>query len=355
MVEFHPLTVYEIKKTTRDAVVVSLKPMVGTNFNFVQGQYLTFRKQFDGQELRRSYSICSGKDDKQLQVGIKRVDGGAFSNWANSELRIGDVLEAMPPMGNFYIQADRNDAHYLAFAGGSGITPILSILKSGLSRELNSKFTLVYANRNINTIMFREELEDLKNLYLGRLNLVHILEDQNSDIDLFKGRVDGEKCKELFNSWIDIKSVEIAFICGPEAMMNNISESLKAHGLDKRQIRFELFVGGQKGRVERRPTTLEREEDGVPGRVIIGGETRTLKITADTNLLQAALDNNIDVPYACRAGVCSTCKAKIIEGDVEMVANHALEDYEVEAGFVLTCQCYPVSKIIVWDYDQAGH
>ena len=355
MVEFYPLTVCEINKTIRDAVVISLKPMVGTNFNFVQGQYLTFRRQFDGQELRRSYSICSGKDDKQLQVGIKRVDCGAFSTWANSELRVGDVLESMPPMGNFYMKADKHGAHYLAFAGGSGITPIMSILKTGLSREPSSKFTLVYANRNINTIMFREELEDLKNFYLGRLSLVHILEDESQDIDLFKGRIDGEKCRELFTTWIDIKRIDIAFICGPEAMMNNISLSLKAHGLNERQIRYELFESGQKGRVKRRPTAPEKVEDGMVGRVIIGGETRKFKILNDTSLLQAALDNNIDVPYACRAGICSTCKAKITEGEVEMVANHALEDYEVEAGFVLTCQCYPVSKIIVWDYDQTGH
>ncbi len=355
MVEFHPLTVCEIHKTIRDAVVVSLQPTIGGNFSFMQGQYLTFRKKFDGKELRRSYSICSGKDDGQLQVGIKRVDGGAFSSWANSELRAGDILEAMPPMGNFYTQAGRHDAHYLAFAGGSGITPILSILKTGLAREPEAKFTLVYANRNINTIMFREELEDLKNSYLGRLSIVHILEDESQDIDLFKGRVDGEKCAKLFNSWIDIKSVDIAFICGPQAMMHAISEALKVYGLDERQIRFELFIGSQKGRIKKRLKTQEKVEDGVPGRVTIGGESRSLTIPNDTSLLQAALDNNIDVPYSCRAGVCSTCKAKITEGEVEMIANHALEDYEVEAGFVLTCQCYPLSKIIIWDYDQAGH
>ena len=355
MVEFHQLTVSQIHKTTRDAIVVSLTPKLGGDFSFTQGQYLTFRKQFYGEELRRSYSICSGKDDGQLQVSIKRVDGGTFSNWANSELRIGDTLEAMPPTGNFFSQAERRDAHYLAFAGGSGITPVLSILKTGLAREPASKFTLVYANRNINTIMFREELEDLKNFFLGRLALVHLLEDASQDIDLFKGRVDGEKCDKLFDTWIDIKSVDMAFICGPEAMMKTIFESLKAHGLDERKIRVELFASRKKERVRKRTKAQEKEEDGVPGRVIIDGVIRTVTIFNEASLLQAALDNNIDVPFACRSGVCSTCKAKIIEGEVEMTANYALEDYEVEAGFVLTCQCYPVSKMIVWDYDQAGH
>ena len=355
MVKFYQLRVCQIQKTTRDAIVVSLEPELGEHFNFIQGQYLTFRKHFGGEEVRRSYSICSGKDDRQLQVGIKRVDGGAFSNWANSDLRVGDILESMLPMGNFYSQADGQNAQYLAFAGGSGITPILSILKTGLKGELESKYTLIYANRNINTIMFRQELEDLKDIYLDRLSIIHILEDGSQDIDLFQGLVDGKKCVELFNGWIDIKSVDMAFICGPKAMMTTISGALKAHGLDERQIRFEFFSNGRKRQTKRRQKAQEKVEDGVLGKVVIGGETRAITILNDTSLLQSALDNNIDVPYACRAGICSTCKAKVTEGEVEMISNHALEDYEVEAGFVLTCQCYPVSKVIFWDYDQAGH
>ena len=355
MAQFHALRVSNIHKTIRDAVVVSLQPENGADFSFVQGQYLTFRRDFDGEELRRSYSICAGKDDGILQVGIKRVDGGAFSTWANAELAVGDVIEALLPMGKFYAKADRADAYYLAFAGGSGITPVLSILKTGLSSEPTAKFTLVYANRNLNTIMFREEIEDLKNLYMGRLSVIHILEDESQDIDLFKGRVDAEKCAQLFEGWIDICSVDMAYICGPEPMMLAISKALKTHGLGKDQIRFELFASGQQGRAKKLAKSHTVSEIGILGRITLGGETRSVQICGDVSLLETALENNIDAPYACRAGVCSTCRAKLVEGEVEMKSNHALEDYEVEAGYVLTCQSYPISDRVLWDYDQAGH
>lgn len=356
MPKFHPLVVTDIHKTIRDAVVLTLVPETDADFDFVQGQYLTFRRTFDSEELRRSYSICAGKNDGKLQVGIKLVDGGTFSTWANTELSVGDIVEAMPPMGNFYVSSPQPDAHYLAFAVGSGITPILSILKTALSNESKSRFTLVYANRNPNTIMFREELEDLKNEYMGRLTLVHMLKDGSQDIDLFRGRIDSKKCNELFDQWIDVGTVTTAFICGPEMMMKMVAESLKDHGLDKDKIRYELFASNQPGRTKAPAKTAALSSDGVEGQVTIGGETRTFNIVAQTSLLDAALSNNLDAPHACKAGVCSTCKAKVLEGEVEMVANHALEDYEVEAGYVLTCQSYPVSESkVAWDYDQVGH
>ena len=355
MATFHPLKVTDIHKTIRDAVVVTLAPENPEDFSFTQGQYLTFKRDFDGTELRRSYSICSAPEDGVLQVGIKRVDGGAFSTWANTDLQVGDVVEAMPPMGNFHAASDADAPHYLGFAGGSGITPVLSILKTALTEDPAARFTLVYANRNPNTIMFREELEDLKNLYLGRFNVIHILEDESQDIDLFKGRVDGAKCAQMFNLWIDIESVSMAYICGPEPMMLAISEALGEHGLSKDQIRFELFASSQPGRAKTRAASSQISENGVKGRVTIGGETRSLIIPGETTLLDAALQQNLDAPYACKAGVCSTCKAKVVEGEVEMVANHALEDYEVEAGYVLTCQCFPLTEKVVWDYDEAGH
>ena len=356
MAQFHKLKVADIHKTIRNAVVVTLEPEQPAIFEFVQGQYLTFRKDFEGEELRRSYSICSSMNDGILQVGIKKVDGGAFSTWANTDLKVGDELEAMPPTGNFYSEPQKNhDNHYLAFAGGSGITPVLSILKSTLQNENHSSVTLVYANRNLNTIMFREELEDLKNLYMGRLNIIHILEDESQDIDLFHGRVDQKKCTELFKSWIDLSSVTTAYICGPEPMMLAISNALKKHGLEKEKIRFELFASGQPGRAKTKAASSYMHQSGIPGRVTLNGETRSLTINPDTSLLEAALENNIDAPFACKAGVCSTCRAKVLEGEVEMIANHALEDYEVEAGFVLSCQCYPISDKIVWDYDLSGH
>lgn len=356
MSTFHPLKVTAIEKTIRDAVVVTLAPESGSDFSFTPGQYLTFKRDFDGQEIRRSYSICASRSDEHLQVGIKRVSGGAFSSWANTELAVGDVVEAMPPMGNFYASANADAPHYLAFAGGSGITPILSILRTCLNEEPDSRITLVYANRNPNTIMFREELEDLKNIYLGRLNVIHVLEDESQEIELFRGRVDAKKCAALFDKWININTVDIAFICGPEPMMLAISDVLKSHGLAKENIRFELFGSEQPGRLPTPVSDPSAMQDGVEGRVTIGGTSRSLTIPEQTSLLDAALDNQIDAPHACKAGVCSTCKAKVTEGDVEMVTNHALEDYEVEAGYVLTCQCYPVSAAkVVWSYDEAGH
>ncbi|MDJ0613154.1 MAG: 2Fe-2S iron-sulfur cluster-binding protein [Rhizobiaceae bacterium] len=354
--QFHQLKVTNLEKTIRDAVVLTLEPDNKDAFEFTQGQYLTFKRDFDGEELRRSYSICSSKQGGLLQVGIKRVDGGAFSSWANSELQIGDTLEAMPPMGNFYKPKEvSSGAHYLAFAGGSGITPILSILRTGLRQEPTAKFTLVYANRNTNSIMFREELEDLKNTNLDRLSIIHVLEEDSQGIELFHGRVDADKCERLFSGLIDLESVTTAYICGPEPMMLAISDALETHGLAKEDIRFELFASGQPGRAKKKALSSKDDKKGIPGKVTIGGVTQTLLFDRDTSLLEAAAENNLDPPFACKAGVCSTCKAKVTEGEVEMIANHALEDYEVEAGFVLTCQCYAVSDTIAWDYDEAGH
>lgn len=355
MVQFHPLRVSEIRKTTRDAVVLTLEPDSG-DFSFTPGQYLTFRRDFDGQEIRRSYSICSAPEDGLLQVGIKRVEGGAFSNWANRDLAVGDVVQAMPPMGRFHAGKDETQDHILAVAAGSGITPVLSILKTALTQDESTQVTLVYANRNPNTIMFRETLEDLKNTYMERLNVIHILSGDAQEIDLFHGRLDAEKCAGLFRHWIDVQSVSVAYICGPEEMMQTVSGALQDHGLPKAQIRFELFASAQPGRLPLRVQSDEALSKGTEGRVTLGGETRALIVAPGQSLLEAAIAADIDAPFACKAGVCSTCKAKVERGETQMIANHALEDYEVEAGFVLTCQCYPVGDADVqWNYDEAGH
>lgn len=357
MARFHDLKVTDIHKTIRDAVVVTLEPVNGAadQFDFTAGQYLTFRRDFDGEELRRSYSICAGKDDGVLQVGIKRVDGGAFSNWANSELNVGDVVQAMPPMGSFHTPIDANaEKQYLGFAGGSGITPVLSILKTTLTREPKSRFTLIYANKGINTIMFREELEDLKNLYMGRLNVIHILEADAQEIDLFTGLVTQEKCADLFEHWVDIQNVDTAFICGPEPMMLGIAAALRAHGLDDRQIKFELFASAQPGRAKRKESSADAgtQANQTSASITLDGSTQTITLPKDQSILDAALENAMDAPYACKAGVCSTCRCRVLEGEVEMLANHALEDYEVEKGYVLSCQAYPVTDRVVVDYDQ---
>ena len=356
MAQFHDLTVTGIHKTIRDAVVVTLKPSDPKIFDFIPGQYLTFKRDFDGRELRRNYSICAGKDDGILQIGIKRVDDGAFSTWANTELAVGDTLQAMPPSGRFHTSLDASaDKHYLGFAGGSGITPVLSILKTVLTQEPHSRFTLVYANRGVNTIMFREELEDLKNLYMDRFALIHVLESDAQEIDLFTGRVDDDKCRELFAHWIDIASVDTAFICGPQPMMLAVSAALRDHGLTKEQIKFELFNANQQGQAELRPTAAgtDNAHQMIAVTISIDGAARQFKMPKDQSILEAAIENDLNAPFACRAGVCSTCRAKVTSGEVEMVANHALEDYEVAQGYVLTCQSYPVSDTVAIEYE--GH
>ena len=358
MARFHSLDVVDVRRETRDAVVVTLKPRdedAGL-FDFTQGQYLTFRRRFDEEELRRSYSICAGKGEGFLQVGIKRVDGGAFSTWANESLAAGEVLEAMPPMGNFHTPLDPDAArHYLGFAGGSGITPVLSIIKTVLAAEPGSSFTLVYANRQISTIMFREDLEDLKNRYLGRLSVLHVLEAEAQEIDLFTGRIDAAKCAALFKTWIDLASVDTAYICGPEPMMLAIAGALKEHGLADGQIKFELFASGQPGRAKKRvaSSAAVTSNSTTEATITLDGATRTFRMPKEgTSLLDAALEANLDAPYACKAGVCSTCRAKVLEGEAEMAVNHALEDYEVRQGYVLTCQCFPLSDKIVVSFDQ---
>ncbi|MGO1068815.1 2Fe-2S iron-sulfur cluster-binding protein [Lysobacter sp. CA199] len=358
MARFHPLKVTDVRRETRDAVVVTLMPREQDRalFDFTQGQYLTLRRDFGDDELRRSYSICAGCDEGVLKVGIKRVDGGAFSTWANEHLAVGDEIDAMPPMGRFFTPIEPDTVkHYLGFAGGSGITPLVSIIKTVLAREPGSSFTLVYANRQISSIMFREELDDLKNLYLGRLSVIHVLRAEAQDIALFTGRVDGEKVKALFAHWIDAASVDTAFICGPEPMMLAVAAALREHGLSDAQIKFELFASGQPGRAKARAVsaTAVASQANVSATVTLDGATRTFTMPrSGQSVLDAAHGAHMDVPFACKAGVCSTCRCKVLEGEVEMAVNHALEDYEVRAGYALSCQAFPLTDRIVVTYDE---
>lgn len=358
MARFHPLKVTDVQRETRDAVVVTLAPRDEDKalFDFTQGQYLTFRRDFDGEELRRSYSICAGRGEGVLKVGIKRVDGGTFSTWANENLRPGDEIDAMPPMGKFFtpIEPDAKK-EYLGFAGGSGITPVLSIIKTVLADEPASRFTLVYANRAISSIMFREELEDLKNTYLGRFSVIHVLEQEGQEIDLFTGRIDAEKMKALFSHWLDAKTVDTAFICGPEPMMLAIAASLREHGLSDAQIKFELFASGQPGRAKAKAVSAVAvvPGTGVQTTVTLDGATRSFEMPrSGQTILDAAIAAQMDAPYSCKAGVCSTCRCKVLEGEVEMAINHALEDYEVRAGYVLSCQSTPLTDRVVVTFDE---
>jgi ring-1,2-phenylacetyl-CoA epoxidase subunit PaaE len=359
MSKFYPLTVSSVRHETRDSVVLTLDVPTEHEeaFRFQQGQYLTFRTKIDGEEVRRSYSICAAVQDTHLRVGIKKVADGRFSTWANEQIAVGDVLEVMPPMGSFFVPLDpANEKHYVAFAGGSGITPVLGIVKTTLLSEPRSSFTLFYGNRASSTIMFREELEDIKNNNLGRFQLVHILEREKQDVDLFNGILNREKCELLLKYWVNVSDIDTAFICGPEAMMLQVSEALQAAGLDKRQIKFELFASpsqSPKGIRKVQTAAVSNMENACQATIVIDGRARTIDMQKGTKtILDAALGEGLELPYACKGGVCSTCRALLSEGEVDMDANFALEDYEIQRGYILTCQSYPVTDKILVDFDQ---
>lgn len=357
MSQFHPLTVSKVKHETRDAVCVTfdVPSALKETFAFRQGQYLTLRATIDGDEVRRSYSICSAVQDDQLRVAIKRTPGGQFSSWANDSLQPGAQLDVMPPSGNFNVPLDAASArHYLAFAAGSGITPILSIVKTTLLAEPGSRFTIVYGNRASSSVLFRDELTDLKDQYMDRLRLVYVMSREQQDIELFNGRITEDKCTQFLRQWIDIKAIDVAFICGPEDMMHGVSRALQAAGLAKEQIRIELFAASAPTR-ERTPRAVAasaRQHTEVT--VIMDGSAASFTMDRDTeSLLDAGLRAGIDMRYSCKGGVCSTCRCKVLAGEVEMDVNYALEDYEVARGFVLSCQSFPVTDKVVVDFDIA--
>lgn len=357
MAKFYPLIVTAVEKNTRNSVVISLSPRTEDidKFSFTQGQYLTFKRDFDGTELRRSYSICAGRGAEILRVGIKKQLGGAFSTWANDNLKVGDELQAMLPNGNFHapINADEK-RHYLGFAAGSGITPLISLIYTVLQEEPLSTFTLVYGNSSANVIMFREELDDMKNHYMERISVLHILGSER-ELDLFSGRLDSKKCMQLFSKWLDVSTADLAFICGPEPMMHAVSDSLQVAGMAKENIKYELFGAFQKGRAKKMAANPKKEDDGkrITATIIVDGVTRDVDMPkSGQSILDAAIEAGLGAPFSCKAGVCSTCKARVVEGETEMIANYALEDYEVERGYVLACQCFPLSDKVTVDFDQ---
>jgi len=356
MSQFHSLTVASVKRETRDAIVVTfdVPPELRETYRFIQGQYLTLRTTVGSEDVRRAYSICSGVGDERLRVAIKRNPGGLFSSWANDSLQAGVAVDVMAPMGNFYTPLDADHKkHYLAFAAGSGITPMLSIAKTTLAAEPHSRFTLLYGNRSSSSVMFRDELAELKDQYLDRFKLVHVLSREPHDIDLFHGRIDKQRCDQLFSSWIDLESVDVAFICGPEQMMHDVSEALQAKGFPKAGIKAELFASSTP---KRRDATVQRDVRGNQDcevTLVIDGAHVSFAMEKDKeSVLDAALRQGIDMRYSCKAGVCSTCRCKVVDGKVDMDANYALEDYEVARGFALSCQSFPVSDRLVLDFDQ---
>ncbi len=355
---FYPLLVKDVRTETSDCVSVSLDvpAELSDAFRFIPGQYLTFRKFLDGAEVRRSYSICASPSDRDLRVAIKKVENGKFSTYANDVLKKGDVLEVMPPMGNFTPRGrDGGPKNYLAFVAGSGITPVMSIMKSILEEDKDSTFTLIYGNRSRNSIIFREDVEALKNSYMLRMRLYHVLSREYMDIPLFSGRISATKCAEFCEKLIDLKSINEAFICGPEEMILSVRQQLIDAGMPQSAVHMELFTSPDQPKPSHEKwVSAHTGNEGPKSRVSITLDGATFDMDVPFNgesILDAALKSGADLPYACKGGVCCTCRAKVTEGEVEMEVNYALEHDEIEKGFVLTCQSHPRTERVVIDFD----
>lgn len=356
-IHFYSLRIKEIHRETNDCVSVLFDVPAELNqaFRFVQGQSLTLKTTINNEEVRRSYSICSSPLDKQLRVAIKKVAGGLFSTFANEQLKPGDMLDVMQPSGKFYTPLNpHHKKKYVAFAAGSGITPVLSLVKATLQVEPESTFTLVYGNRNRSSIIFFEELEALKNKYMHRFNLVHILSREKAAADINFGRITESKLKHL-SKLIDYNTVDEFFICGPEEMIFCIKDFLEAGGIDKKKIHFELFTT----QTQKQPVTGKQStatvDPSVNCNIIITLDGRSINfkqpLGSDMAILDAALKQGADLPYACKGGMCCTCKAKLLEGEVNMDVHWGLEEDEINEGFILTCQSHPKTEKVVIDFD----
>lgn len=351
--KFYPVKVQAVEKTTSDCTIISLevKEEWKEEFAFKQGQYLTLKTIINGEDVRRSYSLCSSPVDGQWKVAVKKMDGGRFSTFANDVLKQGDTLEVMPPNGRFYVEVDSAKAkNYVAFAAGSGITPILSIIKTHLHLEPESTFQLFYVNRSVGSIILKEEIEGLKNQFLDRLEIYHFLTQQERSTPLFNGRIDEEKLAIIYKQFIDGDATDDYFICGPTAMIFLIRDFLKEKGVDEEKVHFELFNTDGAAPSKKKRTIDNSLLSQIT--IIEGGKNFKFSIPRGSdNILDAALNKNADLPFACKGGVCCTCRAKLVEGEVDMEVNYALEKSEVEAGYILTCQAIPLSEKVTVDFE----
>ena len=357
----HPLKVRSVRPETDEAMVVSFEipESLGERFRFTQGQYLTLRQRIGGEDVRRSYSICAGVDDGELRVGVRRVRGGRFSNWLAENLRAGDTIDVMPPQGRFFVPLDAGAArNYLCVAGGSGITPMISIMKTVLANEPGSRVTLVYGNRRAASTMFREELEDLKNRYVTRVSLHHVFSEERVDSPLNQGVLDRAKLGEFLQHLIQADHIDHAFICGPFMMNDEAEVALLAAGVAADRIHVERFgvpIPADTGMgAQAAPTPAPAPGDAADARLTVVRDGVTHQVDfheADNNLLDACAQAGLDVPYSCKSGVCGTCRAHLDSGQVRMTRNYALEKRDLDAGFILTCQAHPTTPEVTISFD----
>jgi ring-1,2-phenylacetyl-CoA epoxidase subunit PaaE len=355
-IDFHKLRVAEVKRETPDAVSVrfDLPEELREAFQFRAGQHLTFRREIGGEELRRNYSVCVAPSEGVLKIGVKKIAGGAFSGWVNDELKAGDVIDVMAPHGSFCWNFDAGARReYVAFAGGSGITPVLSLMKTALAMEPRSRFTLFYGNRTSQGVMFLEEIAGLKDRYLDRLQVFHFLEDEEEEIELFNGRLDRAKADEILASLVRAEDVDAFFICGPGPMMDAIEEALIGKGVDKPRILIERFTTGPLSAAQAAAArALEEKAAGLKMSVTLNG--RRVNVSFDPEK-HSILDNvraaGLPAPFACKGGVCATCRAKVTAGEVSMKVNYGLSEQELAEGYVLTCQATPLTEGVALTYD----
>jgi ring-1,2-phenylacetyl-CoA epoxidase subunit PaaE len=354
--EFHALTIAEVRRETADAISVrfDIPDRLRDAFAFQAGQHLTLRLMLDGEDLRRNYSVCVAPSENEIRIAIKQMPAGKFSAWANANLRKGEKIEVLPPLGSFVLpQTDNPAPYYIGLAGGSGITPVISILKTVLETKPKSRFTLLYGNRDSASIMFLEELAALKNRYLDRLEVYHFLEFEAEEIALFNGRLDRAKCEEVFSGLVEVTSADAVFICGPGPMMDAAEAALRARGVSPDKILIERFTTSAPSAEQlARAEALQQKAAGRGLLVTLDGRSKRITFDADKgNILENVQASGLPAPYACKSGVCTTCRAKILSGTVEMKQNYGLSHSEVAAGYVLTCQAVPTSDEVALSYD----
>lgn len=352
--KFHTLTVLDVHRETEDAVSISfaIPSELTEDYRYISGQYLTLRTLVNNEDIRRSYSLCSAPYENQWRVAVKQVENGQFSTYANEVLRPGMQLEVMTPMGNFKFNPEPNSAKsHVLFASGSGITPILSIAKTALHEEPNCDVTLFFGNKGFASVIFREEIEALKNQYMDRLRVIHVFSREGLGNAIQKGRIDAKKTNELFNAFLKNTNIDNVFICGPEQMILGVKEGLIANDVDEKKIHFELFTTPTGKKSDAQPLNTPQVDSNV--KIILDGDEIDLNLdSTGINILDAAQEAGADLPYACKGGVCCTCKAKIIEGSVHMEVNYGLEADELEAGYILTCQAHPTSEKLIVSFDE---